>query len=65
MRLHAKDVATCWSIARRDAEMYQRQMNKAGTSGRTFLICKAARDAADRIAQKIRYGRRHLRKRTS
>lgn len=58
---HAKTIHQCWSIARRDAEMYQRQMKKAADKGNTrqFVICRAARDAADRIALKIRFGRRN------
>lgn len=56
--MHAKTVNACWRIARRDAEAYQRRMNVARHSGQwgTFALCKAARDAADRIALRIQHG---------
>jgi hypothetical protein len=51
----AKSVEQCWRIARRAAEAYQRQYALAlGPYQRA--LCLAARDAASRIALKIRFG---------
>lgn len=57
--MKTKTVLECWNIARLDTEAYQRKMRKArerGDFGR-YALCMAARDAADRIALKIRHGR--------
>lgn len=54
---HARSVAQCWAIARRTARAYQREMARCKTAGRRTL-CQAGRDAADRVALEIRYGRK-------
>lgn len=61
MSFKAKSVEECWRIARKTAMAYQRAMNHAGKKRQSprWATCKAARDAADRIAAKIKYGRRH------
>lgn len=60
-RMSAKTVFDAWKIARDEANAYQRMMNRMSKSSHAFLTCRAARDAASRIALKIRYGarRRH------
>lgn len=63
MDLHAKNAKDCWDIARQDAEAYQRRMHNPKATAGQVALCRAARDAADRIALRIRYGRKHLRKR--
>jgi hypothetical protein len=42
-----------------ETEAYQRKMNRARMRGdwAGYALCKAARDAADRIALKIKWGR--------
>lgn len=57
---HAKTVQECWAIARAEAERYQRAMGRARDAGEvlTYEVCKVARNAADRIALEIRYGRK-------
>lgn len=59
-RFKAKTVAECWLIARRVAQAYQRKMNQVAKKHNAprWLVCKAARDAADRVALKIKYGSR-------
>lgn len=52
----AANVAACWRIARRAARAYQREANlQRGPYPRA--LCLAARNAADRIALKIRFGK--------
>jgi hypothetical protein len=51
----ATSVEQCWRIARRAAEAYQRQYALASGPYHRAL-CLAARDAASRIALKIRFG---------
>jgi len=53
---HAKTVEDCWRIARQDAEMYQRRINRSN-SYHTRALCLISRAAADRIALRIRYGK--------
>lgn len=55
---HASSVYQCWRIARRTAIAYQRRQNRATTIGEQML-CRTARDVADRIALTIRYGPAH------
>jgi hypothetical protein len=59
-RLHARTVYDAWKIARDEANAYQRMMNKLAKKkhSQKFITCRAARDAASRIALKIRYGGR-------
>lgn len=59
MEFYARSVRECWLMARRVAEAYQHQANKAGrrSLGGHRDKCLAARDAASRIALKIRFGR--------
>lgn len=58
--LKARTVEQCWNIARREAEAYQRMMGRLARKRQSqkYFVCKAARDAASRIALKIRYGNR-------
>lgn len=58
MKRPARTVAECWQIARNHAEAYQRAANRARRGGPFHALCLAKRDAADRIALTIRYGRR-------
>ena len=51
---HAKTVEQCWEIARQEAEMYQRRMSREVGN---LTWCRVARDAASRIALRIRHGR--------
>jgi hypothetical protein len=51
-----KTVHDCWKLARMHAEMYQRMAHRA-RSGGIRAICLAKRDAVDRLAQTIRYGK--------
>jgi hypothetical protein len=54
---HAKSVAQCWRIARSEARAFQRMLSKTPRRNTVrTAICLAARDSADRIALKIRYG---------
>lgn len=53
---HARSVWGCWRIARRHTEIYQRMLSRAKRPEEKEL-CKAARDASDRIAKEIRYGK--------
>ena len=59
---HAQSVHQCWLIARNDTERYQNHVNRNVDRGNFIqaAICKAARDAADKIALTIRYGRRSM-----
>lgn len=63
-KLHARTVEECWNIARAEASAYQRIMLRLAKKrhSQTFYTCKAARDAASRIALKIRFGRRRREK---
>lgn len=61
--LDAATVLHCWRIARHQAEVYQRAAHRARRDGKHQMICLAKRDAADRIALTIRYGKRRRRKR--
>lgn len=59
MTFHAKTVEQCWRLARRHAQLYQRKINALEDQQRDMnqaVRCRAARDAADRIALAIRYG---------
>lgn len=56
MKMHAKTVEDAWRVARREAKAYQRAATNARTLGERHA-CLAARNAADRIALKIRFGR--------
>lgn len=56
LKFKARTVEQCWKIARREAEAIQRWAHKHRNPVH-LAICYAARDAADRIALKIRYGR--------
>jgi hypothetical protein len=60
VRMYLSLAYECWRLARREAEVYQRHMHEA-TSPEAYLQCKAARDAVDRIAQVIRFGRISIR----
>lgn len=67
---HALSVAACWKLARQEAQAYQRRANRVlafPPEERRIVthraLCLAARDAADRIALMIRYGRRRGRRR--
>lgn len=61
-RLHARTVYDAWRIARDEANAYQKMMNRLAKKNamhtQQWLRCRAARDAASRIALKIRYGGR-------
>lgn len=59
---HARSVHDCWLIARRHAEHYQHELNKAlhergHINYSRAATCRAARDAADKIALEIRFGK--------
>lgn len=54
---HAKTVLQCWQIARREARAFQRLLSVTPRRNTVrTAICMAARDAADRVALKIRFG---------
>lgn len=61
---YAQSVHQCWLIARNDTERYQNHVNRNVARGKFVdaALCKAARDAADRIALTIRYGRKQGRR---
>lgn len=61
MKMYAKTIEECWRIAREEAEAYQRRMARARTV-QELTLCRTARDAADRIALRIRFGRRRASK---
>jgi hypothetical protein len=56
---HARSVQECWNIARRIADAYQRAADRQSRPGQwqARQRCLAARNAASRVALKIRYGR--------
>lgn len=58
--IHTATALDAWRIARRTSEAYQRRMHRAWSLHRygEWLQCKLARDVADRIALRIRYGNR-------
>lgn len=62
VKFYAKTIEQCWNIARRDARRYQALMARAleergQRHSIDYAACRAARNAADRIALEIRYGR--------
>ncbi len=61
---HAQTVHDCWLIARHFTERHQNSMNRAQLrhNARQYALCKAARDACDRVALAIRYGVKRGRK---
>lgn len=60
MTFRAKTVADCYRIARREARAFQRVLTQLDRQKYhpERIACLSARDAADRIAHKIRFGKR-------